>query len=69
MSTIINNPPETENSGGNNVFIIVIVLLVLAAVFVYYGVPAIKTIGTPQINVPTQVEVPDEIDVNINQTQ
>jgi len=66
MTTIVNNPPAADNSGGPMGWIIglVILLVVLYLGFVY-GIPAIQRIkvGTPQINIPSQ------IDVNVNQAE
>lgn len=64
MATIINNPPSSsDNSGGLlNTIIILVVLVVLAYFGFVYGLPAIRRMGgTPQVNVPS------EIDVNVNQ--
>ncbi len=63
MVTVVNNPPPSDNSGGPMGTILVLaVVVVLGYLGVVYGLPAIRQMGTPQINVP------DKIDVNINQT-
>ena len=62
MTTIINTPAPTD--GSNNMMgtiITLIVLLVVGYLFFIYGLPAIQRMGSPEINVPS------EIDVNINQ--
>jgi hypothetical protein len=64
MTTIINSPPSSD-SNVSSVFIGVFVLVVLGMIFFYYGLPAIRQIG--QSNSP-QINVPEKIDVNINQT-
>lgn len=64
MTTIVNNPPPSENSGGPLGMIIgLIMVVVVGYLFVVYGLPALRQVqvGTPQINVPS------EIDVNIKQ--
>lgn len=62
MVTVVNNPPPSDNSGGPMGMIVgLIVLLVVAYLFIVYGLPAIQHMGTPQVNVPSK------IDVNINQ--
>ena len=65
MTTIVNNPPSSDNSGGPMGMIIGIVVLLILGYLVYvYGLPAIRQIGgTPEINIPS------EIDVNVNQTK
>ena len=63
-TTIINNPPG-DSGGGLGMIVGLVILLVLGYLFWVYGLPAIKNmqVGTPQINVP------NKIDVNINQTE
>ncbi len=62
MATIINNPPS-DNPGGPLTAIIVLVILVVLGYFGFvYGLPALRQMGTPQINIPSK------IDVNVNQT-
>lgn len=65
MATIINNPPSDNSSGPMGMIIGFVILLVLGYLIYVYGIPAIQQVkvGTPQINVPSQ------IDVNINQTK
>jgi hypothetical protein len=62
MTTIVNTPAPAPNNGGMGLFIGFFLLVVLGLVFFYYGLPAIRNIGSPQINVP------NKIDVNIKQT-
>jgi hypothetical protein len=64
MTTIVNTPPANDNSSNNVGMIVGFVGLILVVYLVFvYGIPAIQRVGsgTPQINVPSQV------DVNINQ--
>ena len=52
---------STQDSSGMGFLLGVILLIVALALFFYYGLPAMQSITTqPQINVPRQV------DVNIN---
>lgn len=62
MTTIVNTPAPSENNSGMGFIIGIFLLIVIGLVFYYYGLPAIRNIGTPQINVPNQ------IDVNVKQT-
>lgn len=63
MTTIVNTPaPSNDQSGGGMGMVFgVIALAAVVIIFFVYGLPAIKNVGTPQINIPSA------IDVNINQ--
>lgn len=62
MTTIVNTPaPVEQSNGGMGMIIGLIVLAVVLFIFFVYGLPAIRQIGSPQINIPSK------IDVNINQ--
>ncbi|HSW89638.1 MAG TPA: hypothetical protein VLH19_02070 [Patescibacteria group bacterium] len=66
MATVINNPPAQNNSSGLFGMIIGMIFIVVLLFLGYvYGLPALKSMqfGTPQINVPSQ------IDVNVKQSQ
>lgn len=65
MTTIVNNPaPAADNGNGSGIAISIFVLIVLGLLFFYFGLPAVRRMGsaTPEINVPSQ------IDVNVKQT-
>ena len=67
MATIINNPPASDNSGGPiGMIVALVVLLVLAYLGYVYGLPALQQV---KWGGGTQINVPSEIDVNINQTK
>lgn len=52
---------ENSSSGNNAGLLIGIVLLaIMAFLFIYYGLPAIRSIGSPTVNVPRS------IDINVN---
>lgn len=66
MATIVNNPPASNNSSGfMGLIITLIVLVVLVYLGLVYVLPAIQNmkLGAPQINIP------NKIDVNVNQTK
>lgn len=64
MATIVNNPPSSsDSSGGMGMIVGVIGLVVVAYLFFVYGFPAIRQMGSPQINIPSK------IDVNVQQTK
>jgi hypothetical protein len=59
---VIVNTPSDNGGGGYGFLLGVIVLIVFVLVFVFYGIPYVRrTVSPPQINVP------DQIDVNVNQ--
>ncbi len=66
MTTVVNNPSGQSESGGYGFFLGVIALVVFGIIFIYFGIPAFRQMGTPQITVPTEVQMPDKIDVNVN---
>lgn len=63
MATIVNNPPSNNSGGPMGMIIGIIVLIVLVYLGYVYGLPAIRQMGTPQINVPS------EINVNVKQSE
>lgn len=69
MTTVINTPPSSSDNGNSGTIITIFVLLFLGFLFFYFGLPALRSLGTPQINVPAPViNIPGEIDVNVQQT-
>ena len=70
MTTIVNSPAPANNDNNNGGLLVAIFgLIVLGFLFFYFGLPALRKMGTPQINIPApEVNIPNEIDVNINQT-
>jgi hypothetical protein len=73
MTTVINNPPgspEDSSGGGSAVMLIVgiFIAVVFVFLFVVYGLPSMrgaKNATEGGVTVPTTVQVPDKIDVNI----
>lgn len=69
MTTVVNNPAPTPGSGCNGFLVGVIVLVGFVAVLLYFGIPAIKRMRPIEVTIPApQVNMPDEIDVNVNPT-
>ena len=74
MATIINNPPSNQaapSDGGGVAGIIVgvVIAAILIFVFIIFGLPALrgaKKATEGGVTVPTTIQVPDKIDVNIN---
>jgi len=70
MTTIVNSTTPAKDSNGMGLLIGVIVLIGFVLIFLYYGLPLLRNMGTPQINVPApQINMPDTVDVNVNQTK
>jgi len=70
MTTIVNSTTPTKDSGGSGILIGIIALIGFAILFIFFGIPAIRTLGPIQMNVPApQVVVPGKIDVNIKQSK
>lgn len=67
MTTVVNNPsPSGDSSGGLGNLIAVLTLLALGVLFFVYGLPALRSATAPS---SPQINVPEEVDVNINQPQ
>lgn len=76
MTTVVNTPapvvqqaaPADNSGNGMGMVVGLFVLIILGALFFMYGLPAIKQmqVSTPQV--APQINIPDKIDVNIDQT-
>lgn len=70
MTTIVNSATPTNDSNGMGFLIGVVVLIGFVLILIYFGLPIFRNMGTPQINVPApQINMPDKVDVNVNQTK
>ena len=67
MAIIVNNPAQSSESGGYGLILGIIAILVLVVLFVFYGVPALRRVGPAQITVPTEIKVPENVNVNVTQ--
>lgn len=67
MATIVNTTPAAPSDSGSSAQFLIgaILLLVLAFLFFYYGLPALQRVTAPAQQ-GTNIQVPDQIDVNIN---
>jgi LPXTG-motif cell wall-anchored protein len=62
MATVINNPSTSDSSSGVSTMIGMVLLLLVIVFVLMYALPRLRLgTTTPQINVP------DKVDVNINQ--
>ena len=58
MVTVVNSPaPSNDSTGGMGIIIGFIALFVVAYLFFIYGFPAIRQMGSPQINIPSKIDV------------
>jgi len=65
LTTVVNNPSGGSDSGSGAGFMVgILVLAVLAVLFFAYGLPALR-----QSAGGVRVEVPDQIDVDVNGPQ
>lgn len=60
MTTVVNNTTPTQTpapaeNGGTGFLIGAIILAVFVAVFIFYGIPAIRQMGPIRFNVPAPV--------------
>lgn len=67
MTTIVNTPPAENNSGDKSMGWVIglVILLVLLSLGYIYGLPALRNI---QVEAP-QINIPSQIDVNVNQAE
>lgn len=65
MATIVNTPAASEPSSNSGMGFLLGVILLIVFMFLlfYYGLPALRSSASPQINVP------GKIDVNVNNPQ
>ncbi len=62
MATIVNTPGNTESNSGVGMVMGVLLAIVIIALFFVYALPAMRG-----ANRGTTVNVPDKLDVNVNQ--
>lgn len=73
MATVVNNPGTTDSSGGMGFLLGAILLVAVVFLFLYFGLPALNRAGST-VNVnpggeAPQINIPDKVDVNINNPQ
>lgn len=57
---VIHEHHDGDTGTGMGLIIALVILAILGFLFLYYGLPALRTVSSPQVNVPGQV------DVNVN---
>ncbi len=65
MATIVNNPPQNEKDSGGGFFVGMILVVLFIILFIFYGLPLLQRGG--QQSGGTNIQVPEQIDVNVNQ--
>ncbi len=69
MTTVVNTPGQASNdSSGMGMIIGVIVLIAVLFLIFFYGMPFFRGTTSQQNNSPT-LEVPEQVDVNVNNPQ
>lgn len=68
MATIVNTPASAERDSGSGFLLGAILLIVFLALFFFYGLPFIGNMFQGATSSP-QVNVPDKIDVNVQNPQ
>ena len=63
MTTVINTPGTTQESSGVGLVVGVIVAIVIVALFLMYGLPALR--GTANDGGGTNINIPEKVDVNV----
>ncbi len=64
MATVINNPDTQESSSAAGIIIAVILAAIFFIVFLIYGLPFLSR--SANNNGGTDINVPDQIDVDVN---
>jgi len=69
MTTVVNNPTPSGDSGGGGLIAGILALVVVLILLAYFGLPlfnrAARSVGTGG----TQINIPEQVDVNVNQGQ
>ena len=63
MTTVVNTPAPSDSGNGIGLILGIALILFLGFLFFVYGLPMMRSRVAPQVNVP------DKIDVNVNQGQ
>jgi len=70
MTTIVNSATPANDAGGSNFLIGAVVIVGFAILFIFFGIPVIRSMSSGQVNTPApQIVVPNKIDVNVKQTK
>lgn len=71
MATVVNNPGTTHEGNGFGFLLGVLLLIAFAVIVLFYGLPYIgNSFGNAGGNsgaVAPQVQIPDKVNVNLNQ--
>jgi hypothetical protein len=57
MTTVINTPAPSNETGSFGLIIGIMGLVIAVVFFFYWGLPALRSMQTPQINVPSSIDV------------
>jgi len=67
MTTVVNNPAPSNESGQYGFVLGIIAIVFFGILFIFYGLPALRSMGPAQITVPTEIKMPDKVEVNVTQ--
>lgn len=67
MSTVVNTPASGSDNSGMGFLMGVILLIAVVFLFLYFGLPMLR--GVTQAPAAPQIQVPDQIDVNVDAPQ
>ena len=65
MTTIINNPGETSDNNSSIILTVIMLAILIFALF-YWGIPLARNAKS---GTNVNLNVPDEVDINVNQLQ
>lgn len=55
-----------DHTQGSNTALVVVLLLIVLLVLLFFGLPALRNLGTGQ---GPQINIPPKVDINVNQGQ
>jgi hypothetical protein len=58
VATIVNTPGSAADSGGSGFAMGMVAILIIVLLFVFFGLPMLRRgVGSTQVNIPDQVDV------------
>ncbi len=66
MTTVVNTPPSSGDNGNSGIIIGVVILLIVLFLLFFFGAPFLRGNRTAPAPQSGGVQVPSQIDVNVN---